>query len=450
VKTGAGKLIAVLLALPLIGGSVNIAHGTNSSRAGINFGVVASSCSPDRVERERDAGIQVVTLDVVWDRYEPQEGRFATSYITDLQHKIRICRDAGLKIILGVGLQYPPEWVSNLSGGAYLDQYGNTSKLREANLVFSQRVRESVAAYLRRISTDLGLNNFAAVRVGTSNTGELGYPEDVDESGQRGPSFWAFDQAAQSGDGLAYGMSSTPLPGWSPGMAEWHGQTVSVQQVTDWFQWYSRSLISTISWQINLFRSLGFAGDFHLPVAGRGALPKDLEFALSNHLDGRSNPDGALERGLNYPDQFSLLADLDRQLRTADSRARIIVDFAGLDDNTAVRARKANPPQDTCQPGDTDRLLTRAGTDQWAAQRWTIANAVLAGLPIVGENPGPPGAPTTGGSPDSDNEAQQMARGIQYAKACHVQTFLLAFEDELFSNHSDIGVDGYAHEISKP
>ncbi|MGH3546548.1 MAG: hypothetical protein ACRDQU_00160 [Pseudonocardiaceae bacterium] len=449
-RISACKLLAVLLALPLIGGPASTAHGAHPNRAGIDFGVVASSCSPDRAAAERDSGIQVVTLDVVWDRYEPAEGQFATDYIKDLRQKIRLCRDAGLQVILGIGLQYPPNWVTNGSSGAYVDQYGGMPNPRQANVVFSQAVRDSVAAYLRQVSTDLGFNNFTAIRVGTSNTGELGYPDGVDHAGRPGPSFWAFDQAAQTGDGLAAGMSSTPLPGWTPGTTEWQGQPITAQQVAQWFQWYSRSLTEAISWQVELLRSLGYTGSFHLPVAGRGALPKDLESALSNHLDGRSDPDGALERGLNYPDQFALLAGLDRQVSTGDPRARIIVDFAGLDDNTAVRARKANPPQDSCQRGDTDRLLTRPDTDLWAAQRWTIANAKLAGLPTVGENPGPPDAPSTGGSPDSDNEAQQLTKGVSYAQSCHIGMFLLAFEDDLFNKNSGIGLADYSRQISSP
>jgi hypothetical protein len=442
------KLMAALLLLLPIGGSAYRENSASSGTAAITFGVLASSCSPDRVAAERRAGIQIVTLDLVWDLYEPQEGQFAADYVADLQRKVSICREAGLQVILSVGLQYPPSWVHDLASSTYVDQYGNLPSLREANLVFSQAVREAVGTYLRRMSTDLGFDNFAAVRVGTSSTGELGYPGDVDDADQGMRNFWAFDAAAQSGDGLASGMSPTPLPGWVPGMTVWRDQPISAQQTTEWFQWYSRSLVATISWQVNLLRALGFAGDFHLPLAGRGALPQDLRSALSNHLDGRGDPDGALERGLNYPDQFPLLADLSTRLETENSSARIVVDFTGLDDNTAVRARKANPPQEICQPGDTEGLLTRTDVDRWAAQRWTIANAELAHLSTVGENPGPPNAPTTGGSPDSDNAAQQMAKIIPYAKACRLSGILWAFENDLFDEDQGVGIDDYAREIS--
>jgi hypothetical protein len=441
------KLMTALLVLPLIGDSACRANSASPGTAAITFGVLASSCSPDRMAAERRAGIQTVALDVVWDLYEPQAGQFAANYITDMQRKISTCREAGLQVILSVGLQYPPAWVHGLASGTHMDQYGNLPSLREVNTVFSQAVREAVDTYLRRVSTDLGFDNFAAVRVGTNSTGELGYPGDVDDAG-RVHSFWAFDAAAQSGNGLASGMSPTPLPGWVPGMTVWRGQPVSVQQTTEWFQWYSRSLIATIFWQVNLLRALGFTGDFHLPVAGHGALPQDLRSALSNHLDGRGDPNGALERGLNYPDQFPLLTGLSTRLKTENSSARILVDFTGMDDNTAVRARKANPPQDICQPGDTKELLTRTDVERWAAQRWTIANAELAHLSTVGENPGPPDAPTTGGSPDSDSEAQQMTKVIPYAKACHLSGLLWAFESDLFDENSKVGINDYGRNIS--
>jgi hypothetical protein len=60
-----------------------------------------------------------------------------------------------------------------------------------------------------------------------------------------------------------------------------------------------------VGWQIDRLRALGFTGRVHLPVAGRGVLPADRAAAVAALLDGRNDPDGALERGLDYPAIFA-------------------------------------------------------------------------------------------------------------------------------------------------
>ena len=69
---------------------------------------------------------------------------------------------------------------------------------------------------------------------------------------------------------------------------------------------------------------------------------------------------------------------------------RIDVDFTGLDDVSAVRARPQ--AQDGCRAGDENRT----DVADWSAQRFTSALARRFGLGLVGENPGPPDAPHTG------------------------------------------------------
>ena len=86
-----------------------------------------------------------------------------------------------------------------------------------------------------------------------------------------------------------------------------------------------------------------------------------------------------------------------------------MIDFTGLDDVSAVRARALDPPQDTCRAGDVEAV--RAGTATSPRGRRsaaTTAVARLAGLPLVGENPGGPGLAHTGGAPDSDGSADQL------------------------------------------
>ena len=67
----------------------------------------------------------------------------------------------------------------------------------------------------------------------------------------------------------------------------------------------------------------------------------------------------------------------------------------------------------------------------WSAQRWTTANARLAGLPLVGENPGGPALAHTGGAPDSDGAAEQLRHAPRYARDCGLTQFYWAFEETL-------------------
>jgi hypothetical protein len=295
------------------------------------------------------------------------------------------------------------------------------------DLVYGAEVRAAASAYLGRLASDLPLEDVAAVRIGVSGTGELAYPGPA--AGGATNEWWAFGAAPQTGEGLADGASVSPLPGWVPGQREWNGSAVTAEQADQWLAWYTGSLLDTVVWQFGRFRELGYTGEIHVPVAGTGILPADRAAAVAGLLDGRADPDGALERGLDYPRQFAVLAGLDG----------VVVDFTGLDDASAVVARGLDPPQDRCRPDDTDGLLERTDTADWPGQRWTSALARQYDLALVGENPGSPDAPQTGGAPVSDSSAQQLQRAPDYARECGMSEFFFAFEDDLFTPGS--GVD---------
>lgn len=420
-----------------------------ASSSALRFGVLASACDPARAAAEKAAGIDTAVLELSWDRHEPAPQQFDPAYAADVRQKIANCRQAGLDVVLGLGLQYPPTWVLELGAARLLDQYGSPSVLGAANVVFSQEVRDAVTGYLRQISTDLDLSEVQAVRLGTNRTGELGYPGPTDGGDEGSHDYWAFDTAAQTGAGLAAGMTASPMPGWVPGERTWRDEPVTTEQTTSWFRWYADSLVGTLSWQVGLLRELGFTGEFHLPVPGRGALPADLTSALSGHLDGRNDPDGSLERGLDYPNQFRIIAEMDQRLRAGSPPTRVVVDFTGLDDISAVRARAGGVTGDTCRRDDTVDLLSRPGVEAWSGQRWTTAVARSVGLAAIGENPGPPDSPFTGGADGSDQVRDQLPRGIAYAADCGLERFLFAFEDELFNNGSGVTLEDYARLIAE-
>lgn len=434
------KLGLVFIAVVALASCSTTSAGPNRADA-VFFGVLAASCRPDRAEAERRAGVRLAVVALRWQDYEPAAGTFDADYVENFRQRVAGCASAGLRVILSVGLQYPPNWVRQLPAGTYRNQAGTPSS-NTVNLVFSRAVRDAATTYLHRIDRDLGLGNFAAVRVGTSDAGELGYPSPTTATPQNPQSYWAFDTAAQTGSGLSRGLSPSPLPGWVPGTATWRNQPVTPGQVTGWFRWYDRALASAVTWQIDLLRHLRYTGDIHIPLAGRGVLPPDLQVALRARLDGTGDRDGSLQRGMDYPDQLPIIA---AAATTPRAEGVVSVDVTGVDDVTAVRARHIQPPQDTCHPADehTDFTATPDLTS-WSSTRWTTAVARRSGLSVLGENPGPPTAPTTGGSPDSDSLVKQLLHAPRYAADCHLTALLWAFEDDLFP---DVTIDDYAKTI---
>ena len=431
------SILALLLTTVAVASSIEACQPPD----GMRFGVLGSGCADERVSQLAAAGVDLAVVDVRWDRFEPSPGEIDPDYIRTLTSAVERCRDADVGVVLGLGLQYAPAWVGDLPGGRYRNQYGVERAGSVPNVIFSAEVRSSVDHYVEQLGAAVPFDDIAAIRVGTGEAGELGFPGRDYGSGSDN-SFWAFDDAAQDGSGLADGLEPTPLPGWRPGDRTQDGVDVTSGDVAGWFGWYADSAAEAIVWQIQLLRRHGFDGEVHVPLAGRGALPADLGEAVAAHLDGTADRDGSLERGLFYPDQLDRLGGL------ADRSGAIFADETGVGDATAVQARRLSPPQDTCRPEDA-REDPRHAPDvaDWSAFRWTIANARHAGVGVVGENPGSPDAPGTGGDDDSEGLAAQMEHAPRYAAGCGLSAFFWAFEDDLFSGPDEVDLTTYARTI---
>jgi hypothetical protein len=215
--------------------------------------------------------------------------------------------------------------------------------------------------------------------------------------------------------------------------------------VQTWFRWYSGSVADAVVWVVHQLRGLGYTRDIHLPLAGRGALPDDLQEALAAHLDGTDERDGSLRGGLYYPEQLQRISQALAKTEKP-GWGTVSVDSTSVDDSTAVSARQLDPPQDRCRPGDaTSVLLSAAQVADWSSFRWTVANARAAGLGVVGENPGSPDLAETGGDDDTDSSEQQMVHAPGYAQECGMTLFQWAFEDDLFSD-GQAGLGAYAEQ----
>lgn len=428
--------------LPLVIAGVHLSCSAPAGRDDplpMAFGVLGSSCSLERVTALREAGVSVVELPLGWDRYEPTPGQVDSRYVAQVRARLENCKNAGMKVILSPGLHYPPDWVKNLRGGVLRGSAGGTPASGGAELIFSAEVRAAAGEYLSRVVTDFGFDGIAAVRVGTDDGGELGYPGPREGGNDR--EFWAFGDAPQHGVGLAEGVMPSPMPGWRPGSPEWNESPVTEGQVRTWWDWYVGSAVGAVAWQIGELRKFGYDGRIHVPVAGRGVLPDDKAEALEGRLDGRANPDGAQERGLDYAAQFEVLSAFPR----------VDVDFTGLDDVSDVKARATVPPQDRCRSDDTESVVSE-DVSSWSSHRYTSALARRAGLGLVGENPGPPDSPFTGGSPLSDSLAKQLQIAPRYAEECGMSMFLFGFEEDLFREdpaESGVSVEDYRQVIER-
>lgn len=424
---------AVLLWTSPWSGSGSAAGGsTPSARQGtpMEFGVLGSKCDADRARALHAAGVRYAQMGIDWSSFEPAQGSFDRGYQSQVARALRDCRTAGIQVVLALGLNSAPGWVADLPAGAYVNQGGERDRTQVPNVVYSAAVRNAVTGYLAELDRVVGLNSVAAIRVGTGENGELGYPST--DTGTSDP-YWAFDPAAQQGTGLADGMSVSPMPGWTPGSATWHGRQVGIADVDSWFRWYSGSLADTAVWVIGQLRAAGYVGQVHLPLAGRGVLPADLQHALAAHLDGAGQRDGSLRAGLYYPDQLQRIA---QQLEKTEKPGwgAVFVDSTSVDDSSAVSARQLQPPQDSCRPDDATSLLSDPDVGNWPSFRWTVANARAAGFAVVGENPGPPDLAGTGADDQTDSSQQQMVHAPQYAQQCGMTLFQWAFEDGLFSS----------------
>ncbi|MGQ1837344.1 hypothetical protein ACT4S2_02685 [Kocuria turfanensis] len=386
--------------------------------------------------------MELAHVDVLWDRLEPEHGQIDDDYASDLATSVRTCQDAGIRVILGLGLQYAPGWARELRDGKLLDQAGNAHPGQTPNIVFSDAVRRAFAEHASNVLDLLPKDAVYAIRLGTSEAGELGYPRSGQNEGVSDPSFWAFDNSAQTGEHMPAGLQRTPLPGWKPGDTTWRGRTVTARDVATWFEWYSEATVNAVLWQADVLRASGFFGTFHVPLAGQGTLPDDLRQAITAKLDGVADPDGSLERGLYYPHQT-------QALKRWSGEGGLVADVTSLDDVTAVQARSRRPPTDSCSPTDY-RMDLEAHPEVrfWSSARWTIANARRAGLQVIGENPGSPHATSTGGHEKSDDLREQMKHAPAYAAECGLSAFLWAFEEDLFSKPEYLGLEDYRKTIA--
>jgi hypothetical protein len=286
--------------------------------------------------------------------------------------------------------------VFSLANSTYTDQNGSVST--EADWVFSAAVRSAAVTYLDKIAADFPLTDFWAIRLTSGGDPEMLYPG--------GGAYWAFNQAALTGSGLASGMTRNPDPNWKPGTP---GLTRA--QIDTWVNWYIGGLDNVTNWQMQILSRLGFTGYYETVTTGSGTRPGYLTRAEQRNLSN----DGTTGVGAVWDRYYSMLPN----------KTNVIAYISSVADQSGGN--------DSCQAADTSVPLTSSIMDSWSATRWISRIAIATNLPVGGENPGY-GLPVSLDSFYTDtSSAGMMASAIREARACNFKVFYWAHDIHLWN-----------------
>lgn len=363
-----------------------------------------------RVSQEYSSGIRVVELELRWSAYEPSEGNFDKRYIAGVKTELQAFQAAGMKVVLGAGLQYPPDWVFTYPNSHYVDQFGDTDPA--VNLTFNQPLRDQADAYLTRLNADLGLSNFWAVRIGSGGFIESNYPSE-----QGANAYWAFDDNAQGrADDRPATIPASPFPGWKPGQTTWSGQPFTTAQVQQWYDWYLGALMDGINWQAAEYEGLGFTGLQQVLLSGIGSRPDEFATAIQHYLDGTGDDNQTMGRGAVW----------NRVVDDLTDRQNVVIYISSVADGSGGN--------DVCQPGDISVAMGDPQVDNWSATRWISYNADRYGLLTMGENPGKGDA--------SDYGFGMLQAAAQQTQGCGLQGLMWAHDYNLYGDGASPPLNG--------
>lgn len=387
-------LLVLLLALAATTVSVTPAGAAPVAPAGTSFpGLGTLGTNPSRAAGEAAAGVRTAMMEVSWREWEPRSGQFDAGYERQMRARLAQLRASGMKVTLGLGLHFTPDWVKALPDARLVDQNGRVSA--GADFVFSGAVRERAWDYLQRLGTVLDLGQVAAVRVTSGVRSELLYPE--------GGTYWAFDANARTGRGLPEGVARNPYPDWRPG-----GGGLTTAQMQQWALWYVDSLAEAGAFQMRALRKLGFGGAFEILTPGVGVYANKLDNLADQNL-----PDGALGVGAYWSRIYPRLLQTDR---------RIVANISSLADGSGG--------DDSCSSEDRSVALTSPTTNWWGGARWISRIADEYGIAKVGENPG------YSSSTRSDyvdlSSSGAMATAMRQGATCGLRTVYWAHDDQFW------------------
>jgi hypothetical protein len=384
-------LSALVLLAP---GTVEAAQAAGSIRPAAHvvhtrFGSLDTQTSSAAAEAR--AGLTDGMVELSWEAYEPEQGIFDRSYIVGIDSEIEALRTAGMTVTLGLGLHFTPAWVTALPDSRYVDQDGHVSS--EADLVFSQTVRNAAAAYLAHVGAAVDLAHVTSIRLTSGGDEEMLYPS--------GNTYWAFSDGAQNGPDRPIGMRPNPEPGWRP------GTRTTPAAATAWLRWYVDGLDDVTQWQTRQLRAMGFTGETQTVTPGSGVHDDAVPW-----LAARDLPDSVAGRGAVWDTYYQ---DLATHLRV-EAYVSSVADGSGGDD--------------TCASSDDRVAVTSAASDGWSATRWISRLADRYGLRKGGENPGFDASSGAAHYRDLGTSGL-MQRSLAQAVSCGFSDFYWAHDEQL-------------------
>jgi hypothetical protein len=349
----------------------------------------------------RDIGLRVALVSVSWDRFEPKPGSINQAYVAEVLAKKQALRKLGYKLQIDLGVQYAPEWVSELPNGRYQNQFADRFRTKQSgesvpNVVFNSEVRRHMAAYFGEVFARLGVD-WDYVRLGCSQYGELNYPHA--KFGDHVNCYWAFDDLAQGkAPGLPEGMSPCPVPGWIPG-----APSPRHQSARQFIEWYLDGLRNYQDWQIATVRHW-YPGEICMLYGSWGQRPGGLEAAINGDLGGGTSQErnGEIQQGFDWPRMIGSIQD-----------PLVIVYCTWMDGTLNNR--------DICDDNSADPA-------RWSPVHWqaSLARANPLHLRVWGENTG-------------RNNRAAMQLTFDRIKRFDLMGVMWAFEGELFVNPNPAG-----------
>ncbi len=261
-----GALLALVSALV---SALLTTTATADSGGGTIAPVRLSLLQPDvsKASVYRAAGIDMVTLELGWDAYQPAPGTTDRDYVARQVRTAEAFRSAGLGVVLDLGVQYPPAWAFDLSSATrFVDQYGTAwhgdTGTDVLNAVWEPLARQAEAAYVRQVATDFTGIPFVSVRVGGLLSGEVRLPPPT--SAGHSDSMWGFDPRARA---------ASPVSGWSPG-------TGTPSDAAAWVDFYLGSLADFEVWLARTVADSFPGTPLDVLMPGWGMRPGDTQTAI--------------------------------------------------------------------------------------------------------------------------------------------------------------------------
>ena len=383
------------LAAAAVGAPLLLAPAAAHAAAGPAWGTLDTQAATAATEAA--AGVGMAMFEFNWAAYEPAQGKFTASYMTAMKAQLKAYQAAGMKVTLGLGLQFAPAWALALNNGTYIDQAGAAAPAA-ADLVFSAAVRNAAAAYLAKIAANMPLTQFWAIRLGdAAGAGEMLYPGDG--------AYYAFTPSALTGTGLPAGMTRNPDPSWKPGTP---GLTPA--QITAWITWYVGGLDNLTGWEMTTLAGDGFTGYYQTLTPGSGTRPDQL----------------TADENANLPDDGTTGVGAVWQLYYANlpSKTDVIAYISSVADNSGGN--------DLCTAADNTQPLASPALDAWSATRWITRIANQDGLPVAGENPGLNLPASLDTFYTNTSSTGMMAAAIAQARSCGLAAFYWAHDIHLW------------------